>query len=387
MRHHLFTPGPTPIPEEVARALAQPILHHRQEPFKEIFRKVSENLKYVFHTNADVLTLTSSGTGAMEAAVTNLLSQYDSALYVNGGKFGERWGDILRKYGLSPIEIKIEWGKAVQAEMLEEYLKKCPETKAVFLTHSETSTGTAIDLKRIAETIRKCSDALIVVDGISSVGGLELRMDEWGLDVVLTGSQKGLMLPPGLAFIALSDRAWRAVGSSTLPKFYFDLQKARKALAGAQTPWTPAISLIVGLDLVLEMIRNEGIENVWSRHARLAQALRQGSAALGLRTFSESPSNSVTALSVPESIDAEALRSVLRKKHGVIVAGGQDHLKGKVIRVAHLGYFNELDIIIAISALGLALKECLNVSSAHCDSFDPTIGVQAAMEELRTGSR
>jgi len=358
MKFRLFTPGPTPIPPEVVAAMSRPIIHHRQQEFKEIFRRVSENLKYVFQTQQDVLTLTSSGTGAMEAAVSNLLSAGDSALYVNAGRFGERWGKILERFGITAIEVKNEWGKTLHPEQIEGQLIRNPHAKAIFLTHSETSTGTAIDLKRIAQTIRHHSDALVVVDGISSVGALELRMDEWGLDCVLTGSQKGLMLPPGLSFIALSDRSWEAAGKSHLPKFYFDLEKARKDLASGQTPWTPAISLVLGLDVALEMVKREGIENAWARHARLAAALRKGCEAVGFGVFSEYPSNSVTALRMPGGVDAEEFRKVLRTNYGIIIAGGQDFLKGKIVRVAHLGYFDELDIVTVVDAMGKALREC-----------------------------
>ncbi len=377
MNQRLFTPGPTPIPDEVSRAMSAPIIHHRQGPFKEVFRSASENLKYVFQTQEPVLILTSSGTGAMEAVVTNLLSSNDSAIYVNGGKFGERWGKILQKFGVNSVEVKVDWGKAVTPEALGDALKKLPRTKAVFLTHSETSTGTAIDLKAIADAIRSCSDALIIVDGISSVGALELRMDEWGLDAVITASQKALMLPPGLAFAALSKKAWESCHSSDLPKFYFDLEKARKALEKNQTPWTPAISLILGLHIALGMIRSEGLENVWARHERLARGLRRGAASLSLELFSSSPSNSLTALRMPDDVDGEELRKALREEHGIVVAGGQDHLRGKIIRIAHLGYFDEEDIISLVVALGAVLKE-----DSRGEEIDPDEAVRSVAEEF-----
>ena len=394
MKQRLFTPGPTPIPEEVALALSRPIIHHRQSPFKDIFQRASKNLKYLFQTKEDVLTLTASGTGAMEAGVTNLLSSGDSAIYLNAGRFGQRWGEVLRVYGVIPVEIKVEWGKALEPDTLREILRQNPRVKAVFLTHSETSTGTSIDLERLADAVRSSSEALIIVDGISSLGALEFRMDEWGLDVVLTASQKGLMLPPGLSFIALSQRAWQAVRTSKLPRFYFDLEKAQKVLQGGQTPWTPAISLIVGLDVSLQLIQGEGLLNVWARHERLARGLRQSSAAMGLKTFSTSPSNAVTALVMPERFDGEVLRTVLREKHGIIVAGGQDHLKGKVIRVAHLGYYDESDILTVITALGLALRECdelpwkgNSTRNEDRNHFDPTSGVEAALREFSKPTR
>jgi aspartate aminotransferase-like enzyme len=390
MKQRLFTPGPTPIPEEVLSALSRPIIHHRQADFKEIFRRTSAELKYLFQTKEDVITLTASGTGAMEAAVVNLLSSGDSAIYVDGGKFGERWGHILRQYSVTPIPIKVEWGSVLEAETILETLLQHPEAKAVFLTHSETSTGTAIDLKRISETVNNSSNkALVVVDGISSVGALEVHMDVWGIDVLLTGSQKGLMLPPGLSFIAFSQRAREAARTSGLPKFYFDLARAWKTVKEMQTPWTPAISLIVGLDVALQTIRQEGLQNVWIRHERLARAVREGCSALGLETFSKSPSNSITAVRMPEGIDGEALRTQLRKKHGLLVAGGQDHLKGKVIRIAHLGYFDDLDIIAVVAALGRTLEEYGSEPDTAASSramggigFDQGAGVKAAMREL-----
>lgn len=394
MKRRLFTPGPTPVPEEVALAMSQPIIHHRQADFKETFRRVSENLKYVFQTKEDVLTLTASGTGAMEAAVANLLSSNDTSLYVDGGKFGERWGQILQRFGVSSSTIKVEWGTAVSPELIGEALSKHPKAKAVFLTQSETSTGTVTDVQRVAEVVKSCSQALIVVDGISSIGALEMKMDEWGIDVTLTASQKGLMLPPGLAFIALSQRAWEAARSSNLPKFYFDLQKARKTLKEAQTPWTPAISLILGLDVALQMIRREDLRNVWARHERLGRGLRKGSSTLGLETFSKCPSNSLTALNVPSGIDGEALRAQLRGRHGIIVAGGQDHLKGRIIRVAHLGYFNDEDIVAVVSALGMSVHECLAPSGKDQeavpelrDRFDVGASVDTVLKEFRQGTK
>jgi aspartate aminotransferase-like enzyme len=385
MKLRLFTPGPTPVPEEVLQALSRPIIHHRQADFKEIFRRACDDLKYLFQTKEDVITLTASGTGAMEAAVVNLLSAGDSAMYVNAGKFGERWGQILKKYGVTALEIKVEWGYPVDPETIRQSLMQHPEAKAVFLTHSETSTGTAIDLKRVSEVVRSSSKAFIVVDGISSVGALEVHMDAWGIDVLLTGSQKGLMLPPGLAFIAFSERAREAARTSTSPRFYFDLERAWKTVKETQTPWTPAVSLILGLDVALRMIRQEGLQNVWARHERLARAAREGCAALGLPPFSKSPSASVTAVQMPEGIDGEALRAQLRKKHGIIVAGGQDHLKGKAIRIAHLGYFDDLDIVAVVAALGMAVKEVVaqsQVPVAQSLEFDQGAAVKAALDVL-----
>jgi len=374
MKKRLFTPGPTPIPEQVALALAQPIIHHRNPEFIEIFSRVNENLKYLFQTKQDVYTLTSSGTGAMEAAVANLLSSGDKAIFVNGGKFGERWGEICKAYGVEAIEIKIEWGRAVTPEEIETELKRNPDVKAVFLTHSETSTGVFTDVKEIAKIVRENSNAVTVVDGITSVGAHELYMDEWGLDVVITGSQKGLMIPPGLSFIALSERAWEMVESSNLPKYYFSLKKARKALQNGDTPWTPGIALIVALDVALKMIREEGLENIWRRHEKLSLAVREGCKALGLRLFGHPPSHAVTAVYFPDGIDKKEFQKVLKYKYGITVAGGQEHLKDKIFRISHLGYYDELDIVGVISALEMALKD------VGYEGFNPGDGVRAVQK-------
>jgi len=357
MKKRLFTPGPTPIPENVALAMAQPIIHHRNPEFIEIFSRVNENLKYLFQTKQDVYTLTSSGTGAMEAAVANLLSFGDKAIFVNGGKFGERWGEICRAYGVDEIEIKIEWGRAVTPEEVRDELKKHRDVKAVFVTHSETSTGVFTDVKELAEVVHENSDAVIVVDGITSVGAHELYMDDWGLDVVITGSQKGLMIPPGLSFIALSEKAWKMVEKSNLPKYYFSLKKARKALQNGDTPWTPAIALIVALDVALKMIKDEGLENIWKRHEKLSKAVREGCKAIGLKLFGNPPSHAVTAVYFPDGIDKKEFQKVLKYKYGITVAGGQEHLKDKIFRISHLGYYDEIDIVGVISALEMALAE------------------------------
>ncbi len=371
MKKRLFTPGPTPVPENVLLAMAQPIIHHRNPEFIEIFSRVNENLKYLFQTKQDVYTLTSSGTGAMESAVANLLSFGDKAIFVNGGKFGERWGEICKSYGVDAIEVKIEWGRAVTPEEIESQLKKNPDVKAVFVTHSETSTGVFTDVKTLAKVVHDNSDAVIVVDGISSVGAHEMYMDDWGLDVVVTGSQKGLMIPPGLSFIALSEKAWDMVEKSNLPKYYFGLKKARSALKNGDTPWTPAIALIVALDIALKMIREEGLENMWRRHKKLSLAVREACKAIGLNLFGEPPSHAVTAVYFPDGIDKKEFQKVLKYNYGVTVAGGQEHLKDKIFRISHLGYYDEIDIVGVISAIEMALKD------VGFDKFNPGDGVRA----------
>ncbi len=263
-----------------------------------------------------------------------------------------------KAYGLNVVEIKVEWGKAPTAQQILEALRAHPNAKGVYLTHSETSTGTATDVKTLSALIRENSKALVCVDGITAVGAHELRFDEWGLNVCVTGSQKGLMIPPGLAFVALSQRAIAAMETSTLPKFYFDLRKALKSYEKNDTPWTPAVSLVIGVDSALEMLKAEGIENIWRRHERLATAIRAGVAAIGLKLFSEFPSFAVTPVWLPEGMDWKVFNKTLKSKYGITIAGGQDDYAGKIFRISHLGYYDELDMVTMIGALELTLKEC-----------------------------
>jgi serine---pyruvate transaminase len=358
IKKRLYTPGPTPVPEKIMLTMAEPMIHHRHPEFQEILTSVNENLKYLFQTKNGVMTLTSSGTGAMEASVANVLSKGDTAVYVNGGKFGERWGELLNAYGCKAVEIATEWGIPVSPEQVVDVVKNHPETKAVYLTHSETSTGTATDIKTIAELIHAHNnDIAVIVDGITSVGAMEIKMDEWDLDIVVTGSQKGLMIPPGLSHIALSERAWGLVDRSDLPSYYFDLKAAKKALEQNDTPWTPAVTLFIGLKEALQALREEGIENVWARHQKLADAIREGCKALGLKLLSSSPSNALTAVYVPEGVEFKKFNTVLKQKYGITVAGGQGHLKGKIFRISHLGYYDELDMMTMMAALERTLSE------------------------------
>lgn len=358
IKKRLYTPGPTPVPEQIMLTMAEPMIHHRHPEFQEILTSINENLKYLFQTENGVMTLTSSGTGAMEASVANVLSRGDTAVYVNGGKFGERWGEILNAYGCTAVEIAMEWGTPVSPEQVVGTVKNNSDTKAVYLTHSETSTGTATDIRAIAEAVHKHNnDIAVIVDGITSVGAMESKMDEWDLDIVVTGSQKGLMIPPGLAHIAVSERAWKLVEKSDLPCYYFDLKAAKKALGKNDTPWTPAVTLIIGLEKALKMLREEGIENVWARHQRCADAIREGCKALGLKLLSSSPSNALTAVYVPDGVEFKKFNSVIKQKYGITVAGGQGHLKGKIFRISHLGYYDELDMMTMMAALERTLVE------------------------------
>ncbi len=375
MKKRLFTPGPTPVPEHVMLKMAEPIIHHRNPEFNEVLTRVNQNLKYLFQTEQPVLTLTSSGTGGVESTFVSLFSPGDTIISVNGGKFGERWVKMPKAYGLKVVEIKVEWGKAPTAQQILDALRAHPETKGVYLTHSETSTGTATDVKALSKLIRENSNALVCVDGITAVGAHELRFDEWGLDVCVTGSQKGLMIPPGLAFVALSKRAIAAMETSTLPKFYFDLRKALKSYEKNDTPWTPAVSLVVGVDSALEMLRAEGIENIWRRHERLATAVRSGVVALGLKLFSEFPSYAVTPVWLPEGMDWKVFNKILKSKYGITIAGGQDDYAGKIFRISHLGYYDELDMVTMVAALEMTLKECGY-------KFELGAGVQAVLKSF-----
>lgn len=354
----LFSPGPTMLPPEVLLKMAEPIMHHREPEFEKIFSEIREGLKYLFQTKNEVLIFTSSGTGAMEGAVSNILSKGDKALVIRGGKFGERWGEICKAYGIEFIPIDVEWGTAVDPEWVEEALNSDPSIRAVYTQASETSTGVKHPIKEIAEIVNRYEDKVIVVDAITGIGVFDIPMDKWGLDVVISGSQKALMLPPGLSFVALSDKAWKFVERSNLPKYYFDFKKELKSIKKNQTSFTPAISLFVGLRETLNMIRKEGLEKVFERHERLARATREAVKALGLELYApDSPSNAVTAVKIPEGLDGERLKDLFFERFGITVAEGQDRAKGKIIRIAHLGYYDKLDMVMVISALEMLLKE------------------------------
>jgi serine---pyruvate transaminase len=358
LKKQLFSPGPTPVPERVLLAMAGPVMHHRDPAYEELFQEVREGLQYVFQTKSEVLVFASSGTGAMEGAVCNTLSRGDEVLVVRGGKFGERWGEICEAYGVSFTPIDVPWGKAVDPLVIEKALDTQPAIKAVFVQASETSTGAMHPIKDIADIVKKRDGTILVVDAISALGVSDLPMDQWGLDVVISGSQKAFMLPPGLSFVALSAKAWGFVEKSTLPKFYFNFKEEVASVQKNQSQFTPAISLVVGLREALRMFKEEGLENVFKRHEKLARATREAATALGLELLApESPSNALTAIKAPEGVDGKKLKKNFEDKFGLIIAGGQSQLKGKIIRIAHIGYFQPLDIIQAVSALELVLKD------------------------------
>lgn len=356
MKSYLLAPGPTPVPSEALLAMAQPMIHHRTPQFSAIFAEAAEGLKYVFQTEQDVLMLSASGSGAMEAAVTNCMRKGEKAIVVNGGKFGERWGKICKAYGIEVIELKVEWGQAVEVAAVEKALKENDNVGGIFVQASETSTTVAHPIEALA-ALTKDTDTLLVVDGITAVGVFDLPMDKWGIDVLVSGSQKAFMLPPGLAFIALSDKAWKKQAEGDLPKFYFNLATEKKNMADQTTAWTPAVSLIIGLVEVLKLIKNEGLENGFKRQALLAKAVREAFKAHGFKMVApDAPSPATTGVFVPEGINGGALVKYLRDTMGVTLAGGQDQFKGKIFRVAHLGYFEPFDIITAVAAIEMALQ-------------------------------
>ncbi|MFQ5597801.1 MAG: pyridoxal-phosphate-dependent aminotransferase family protein [Nitrospiria bacterium] len=357
MKKYLLAPGPTQVSPDVLLAMAQPILHHRAPEFVTLLQGVKEDLKWLFQTENDVLILASTGTGGMEGAVSNFLSPGDKALYVNGGKFGERWGKICQRFGIQTEEIKVEWGRTVNPKDVAAALQRDSSIKAVFTQASETSTGVAHPIREVAEVVRAYDGCLMVVDAISALGVFDVQTDAWGLDVVVSGSQKALALPPGLAFVSVSDKGWRQAEKAENGRFYFDFKKERDALAKNQTAYTAAVSLIVGLEQSLRMMKEEGREQIFARRSLMAKALREAMTGIGLASFpKESPSVSVTAISVPEGYDGQAIYKDLRTKYGITAAGGQDHLKGKVFRISNMGYLDTFDTITAVAAVEMVLK-------------------------------
>ncbi len=357
MKPRLFTPGPTPVPEETLLELAKPVGYHRSPEAKAILGEVVEDLKYVFQTAQPVYTLTCSGTGGMEAAASSSLAAGEKAILLTAGRWGERWRGILKAYGVTVAAVEVPYGQAVQPEQLEKALAANPDAKAVFATMSETSTGVGHDLKAFGRIVAK-TPAILIVDGISGLGAMECRTDEWGLDIVVTGSQKALMLPPGLAFVSVSPKAWAKIEATPVRNFYLDLRRYRKALAdGPDTPFTPANTLIKAQRASLKRIRAEGIENLWARHAKIAAACRAGVKGMGLQVFAEQPNNALTVITVPPGVDGSATLKKLEKQYGYKLADGQDTLKGKIWRLSHMGYTDAFDVLGALAALELVLLE------------------------------
>ena len=355
----LMIPGPTPVPETVLKAMGRHPIGHRSGEFQAIVRRTTEQLKWLHQTSGDVLVITGSGTAAMEAGIINTLSRGDKVICGDNGKFGERWVKVARAYGLDVDVIKAEWGQPLDPEAFRAALEAdtAKAIKAVILTHSETSTGVINDLETIAGHVKVHGTALTLADCVTSLGAADVPMDAWGLDVVASGSQKGYMLPPGLSFVAMSDRAWKAYESSDLPKFYLDLGPYRKTAAKDSNPFTPAVNLYFGLEAALDMMQKEGLEAIFARHARHRSAAQAGMKAIGMPLFAAEGygSPAITAVA-PEGIDAEKLRKAVKEKFDILLAGGQDHLKGQVFRIGHLGYVCDRDVLTAVSAIEATLQ-------------------------------
>jgi aspartate aminotransferase-like enzyme len=355
-KYRLLTPGPTQVPEDALLALARQVKHHRTDEFRRLLAEVLEGLKYAFQTQNDVLLLTSSGTGAMEAAVASVVPRGGTAIVLESGKFSERWRLICEAFAIRVIRHEVPWGEAFSPDDVARLLREHPETVAVYSTLSESSTGVGHDIEAIGQAVA-ATPALLVVDAISGAGAMECRTDAWGIDLLVVGSQKALMCPPGLAFLAVSPKAWRRIESIDRQAFYFDLMAYRNTLAEPDTPFTPAIPLVVALAQSLRSVRAQGIETIWARSRRLAQAARAGVEALGMRLVATRPADSLTAAYFPEGVDGKAFLKRLEERFGLKLAGGQGRLKGKILRIAHFGVIDELEILSALAAMELALVE------------------------------
>ena len=375
MKFRLLTPGPTPVPEETLLELAKPVFFHRSPEFRAILGEVVEDLKYVFQTKTNLVVLTASGTGGMEAAVANCCPPGSKAIGLIAGRWGERWKGLCKAFGVEMVNVAVPYGQAVPPALLEKALADHPDAGAVFATFSETSTGVRNDIQAFGKLVAR-TPALFIVDTISGLGVMECRTDDWQIDVNVTGSQKALMLPPGLAYLSISEKAWKKIDANNAARtFYFDLKKYRDKAKELDTPFTPAHTLVRALRVSLKQLRAEGIENVWARHTRMAAACRAGVQALGLEIFAAQPIDGLTVVKTPEGIDGVALVSKLEKQYGIRIAGGQDPLKGKIFRIAHMGYIDQFDVLAALSALEMVLLEMGY-------SLEPGSSVAAAQQVL-----
>jgi len=371
----LMIPGPTPVPEAALLALAKHPIGHRTSEFSNLMAEVTANLKWLHQTQSDVLMLTTSGTGAVEAGIINFLSPGDRVLVGCNGKFGDRWAEVAQAYNLQLEQITADWGQPLDPAVFAEKLAADSEKqiKAVIITHSETSTGVLNDLETINRHVKEHGEALMIVDAVTSLGAVNIPMDTWGIDVIASGSQKGYMIPPGLGFVAVSPKAWEAYKTAKLPKYYLDLGKYRKATAKNTTPFTPPVNLMVALHATLGMMKEEGLESIFARHQRLMTATREAIKGLNLPLFAADScaSPAITAVA-PERVESEQIRAILKKKFDIALAGGQDHLKGKIFRIGHLGFVSDRDILSAIASLEVALREL------GYEGFTPGAGVAAA---------
>lgn len=368
----LMIPGPTPVPEKVLNALGKHPIGHRSGDFSKIIAEINQNLKWLHQTKNEVLSLNVSGTGAMEAGMINFLSPGDRVLVGVNGKFGDRWAQICEVFGMQTERITSDWGTPLDTEEFRSKLEadSNKEIKAVVITHSETSAGVLNDLETINKYVKAHGEALIIVDAVTSLGAYNLPIDDWELDVVASGSQKGYMIPPGMGFISVSDKAWKAYETSKFPRFYMDLGKYKKANAKDSTPFTPPINLMYGLQTALQIMKREGLENIFARHLRLTKATRAAIKAMGLQLLAPDAAAS-TAVTAVMTNDAEAIRSTMRQKYDIALAGGQDHLKGKIFRIGHLGFISDRDVMMTIACLEATLTEL-----GH--DFEPKAGVKAA---------
>jgi aspartate aminotransferase-like enzyme len=356
MKYRLFTPGPTSVPELTLLELAKPVHHHRTGEFRTLFNEVQKLLQLVYQTKSTVYTITGSGTAAAEAGIVNALAPGKKALVVTNGKFAERWSQVCTTYGIEHKDLKLEYGEHATPEQISGELKAA-KYDAVIIVHSETSTGTVCDLENIGKAVRASGETLLIVDGITSIGAMPFKMDDWGVDVAITGSQKALMLPPGLAFVALSDRAWAAVEANKGQKdFYLDLKKYRKSISDGDTPFTPANTLIEALRVSLKMVEAETLPGVWKRTHLTAEAFRQGVKALGFELFSRKPADSVTAVKYPAGVTDKDFRGALKSKHNIHIAGGQGTMEGQIFRVNHMGYSDAYDALAVVAAIEHVLK-------------------------------
>jgi aspartate aminotransferase-like enzyme len=355
-KRYLFAPGPTSVPPEVLLELAKPVLHHREPQFLEILSQVRDGLRYLFQTSGEVIILSASGTGAMEAAVANLFSTGDRALVISGGKFGERWAEICRTYGVEAVALEVPWGEAVKPSDVADALARDASIRGVCVQVCETSTGAAHDVRALGEIVRAHPHVVLIVDAVSALGAVDVRTDEWGLDAVVGGSQKAMMLPPGLAFVAMSAKAWQRAGQTNLPRYYFDLPKIRGELVQDDHPYTLPTPLVVALRESLGYVRAEGLDRIFRRHRQLAEATRAGIKALGLSLLAEkSPSDALTVVRVPEGIDGARLPKLFQELCNITIVGGQDRLRGKVFRLAHMGYVDTFDVVTMVSAVEFVL--------------------------------
>ena len=377
-KRYLFAPGPTSVPPDILQELAKPVLHHREPQFLATLSEVRDGLRYLFQTSGEVIILSASGTGAMEAAVANLFCRGDRALVISGGKFGERWAEICRAYGVEAVTLEVPWGEAVKPGDVADALARDASLRGVCVQACETSTGAAHDVRALGEIVKAHPHTLLLVDAVSALGATEIRTDEWGLDAVVAGSQKAMMLPPGLAFVAMSDRAWQRAAQSNLPRYYFDLPKIRGELVQDDHPYTLPTPLVVALREALRAIRAEGLDRIMRRHRQLAEATRAGIKALGLSLLAEkSPSDALTVVRVPEGIDGARIPKLFQELYNITIVGGQDRLRGKVFRLAHMGYVDAFDVVTMMAAVEFVLHRLGY-------PIEWGTGVRAAQEVLAT---